>query len=57
MIFPRMCALAEVTWSPKSTTNWNDFVRRLQVHSKRLEQLGINYCLYAPAATETNSAR
>ncbi len=57
MIFPRMGALAEVTWSPKSTTNWNDFVRRLQVHSKRLEQLGINYCLYAPAATETNSAR
>jgi len=29
MIFPRMTALSEVLWSPKSKRNWPDFERRL----------------------------
>ena len=43
MAFPRLCALAEVTWSPKSARDWDDFSRRLQIHARRLDELGINY--------------
>jgi hexosaminidase len=43
MTFPRLCALAEVAWSPKEFRNWEDFTRRLVIHEQRLDQLGINY--------------
>ena len=43
MAFPRLCALAEVLWSPKTSRHWPDFVRRLQVHEQRLDRLGIRY--------------
>jgi len=43
MAFPRLCALAEATWSPVSVRDWPDFQRRLQVHARRLDQLGLNY--------------
>jgi hexosaminidase len=43
MVFPRLCALAEVLWSPKDSRNWNDFTRRLHFDCRRLEQLGVNY--------------
>jgi len=43
MIFPRECAIAEITWSSKSSHNRDDFMRRLQIHAQRLDELGINY--------------
>lgn len=43
MIFPRLCALAEVDWSPKAARNWADFQRRLQVEKRRLAVMGVNY--------------
>lgn len=43
MIFPRLCALAEVAWSQKAARNWNDFNRRLQINNQRLDVLGVNY--------------
>ena len=43
MIFPRMCALSEVVWSPKDSRNWADFANRFEVHSRRLDELGVNY--------------
>ena len=43
MIFPRLCALAEVLWSPKDSRNWNDFTRRWQTDCRRLDQLHVNY--------------
>jgi len=43
MIFPRLCALAEVVWSPKESRDLEDFSRRLLTDERRLEQLGINY--------------
>jgi len=43
MAFPRLCALAEVTWSAKASRNWDDFTRRLQTQFQRFEQLGVNY--------------
>jgi hexosaminidase len=43
MMFPRLSALAEVTWSPKAARNWDDFNRRLKTDELRLDQLGVNY--------------
>jgi len=43
MSFPRLCALAEVVWSPKSSRDWDDFKRRLDQHCLRLDQWGVNY--------------
>ena len=43
MIFPRECAIAEITWSSPASHNWDDFLRRLQIHAQRLDELGINY--------------
>src|SRR5260370_34701304 len=43
MIFPRLTALAEATWSPKSAHDLDNFSRRLQIEFQRFDQLGINY--------------
>ncbi|HXF11148.1 MAG TPA: beta-N-acetylhexosaminidase [Desulfuromonadaceae bacterium] len=43
MMWPRACALAEATWSPKESRDYADFLRRLQVHAKRLDEMGVNY--------------
>ena len=43
MVFPRLCALAEVVWSPKAARNWDDFSRRVRIDCQRLDQLGTNH--------------
>jgi hexosaminidase len=43
MMFPRLSALAEVAWSPPSTRNYNDFMRRLQIQGRRFDLMGVNY--------------
>ncbi|HMD13794.1 MAG TPA: family 20 glycosylhydrolase, partial [Bacteroidota bacterium] len=43
MIFPRICALAEVVWSPKELRNYSDFRKRLIRHFSLLDMIGINY--------------
>jgi len=43
MTFPRLCALAEVVWSPKTVRNWEDFLSRLSKNEKRFDVLGVNY--------------
>lgn len=43
MAFPRLCALAEVAWSPQHARDQGDFLRRLQVHLTRLDVLGVRY--------------
>ena len=43
MIFPRVFAIAEVTWSPKETRDYDEFLRRLKTDEHRLDQLGVNY--------------
>ena len=48
MIFPRLSALAEVTWSARDARNRDDFYRRLGSDEKRLDCLGVNYCRTAP---------
>jgi len=44
MAFPRLCALAEVTWTPKERRDWGSFSRRLADHRVRLDGLGVRYC-------------
>jgi len=48
MMFPRLCALAEVNWSPAAARNWEDFQQRLQAQFQRFDQLGVNYRRGAP---------
>jgi hexosaminidase len=43
MAFPRLTALAEVVWSPKSARDFDDFKRRLREHDRRLDLAGINH--------------
>jgi hexosaminidase len=41
MIFPRICALAESFWSPREPKDLADFAKRLAIHQRRLEELGL----------------
>jgi hexosaminidase len=43
MIFPRECAMAEVLWSPKNSRKWDDFLARVKINERRLDELGVNY--------------
>jgi hexosaminidase len=43
MVFPRMCALAEVNWTPKEKKDFVNFEKRVEVELKRLDYLGINH--------------
>jgi hexosaminidase len=52
MVFPRLCALAEVDWSPKASRNWDDFSRRVRIDCLRLDQLGVNHRAVSATAEE-----
>jgi hexosaminidase len=43
MAFPRLCALAEVLWTPMALRDYSDFARRLPVELVRLHALDVNY--------------
>jgi len=43
MVWPRATALAEVGWTSKEGKNFEDFSKRMEVHKKRLDFLGVNY--------------
>lgn len=43
MVYPRACALAEVSWTSPELKNWDDFSRRLKTHLQRLHAQGVNY--------------
>lgn len=43
LVFPRLCAFAEVGWSSKDRRDWESFKTRLKPHGRRLDELGINY--------------
>src|SRR5436309_179689 len=43
MVFPRLCALAEVLWTPREARDYADFTRRLATHLERLAVLDVNY--------------
>jgi len=43
MLYPRVCALAEITWSPEKSIQFDDFSIRLKDHLKRLKAFDIHY--------------
>ncbi len=43
MTFPRLCAIAELTWSPKSKKDYQQFLRKMESHYPRLEQRHVIY--------------
>ena len=44
MTYPRLLAMAEVTWSKKEDRNFESFSSRLQSHYRLLQRLNVNYC-------------
>ena len=42
-MYPRLCALAEVGWTPAALKNYTDFTNRLVMHKQRLTQMGVNF--------------
>jgi len=43
MLFPRLCALSEVFWSPRALRDFEDFSSRLDTHKRRLDALDTRY--------------
>jgi len=43
MLFPRLCALSEVFWSPGHKRDFEDFCARLGTHERRLGALDVRY--------------
>jgi len=41
--FPRLCATAEITWTPHSQQSYSNFTQRLVVDEQRLSEMGANY--------------
>jgi hexosaminidase len=51
MAFPRLCALAEVVWTPKERKDYAGFLARLEGgHLARLDALGVKYFKLGPTA-------
>ncbi|KGT84317.1 beta-hexosaminidase, partial [Xanthomonas vasicola] len=42
-LFPRLSAVAEVTWSAPAVRNWNSFLARMPAQLQRYKALGIDY--------------
>ena len=43
MLLPRLCALAEVVWSPEKYRDFDSFQMRMEKHYERLNKMGLNY--------------
>lgn len=41
--FPRVCAMAELSWTPAAQKNFIDFTQRLVTHEQRLSAMGMNF--------------
>ena len=43
MLFPRLLALAEISWTADNLKNWDNFINRTQAFMKRLDMMKVNY--------------
>jgi hexosaminidase len=43
MLFPRLCAVAEVAWTPQKRRDWDDFRVRVAAQGPRWESAGVAY--------------
>ncbi len=48
MVFPRMCALSEMVWTPKDLRNYDDFTERMGAQYNRLTFADVNYRVPTP---------
>ncbi|MDR0698546.1 MAG: family 20 glycosylhydrolase [Tannerella sp.] len=55
MTYPRIIALAEITWSPKEQRDYKDFERRIANQLVRLDGHRINYHIPLPEQSELSS--
>ncbi len=51
LIWPRLLALAELTWTPYERRNWDDFKRRIPDQREYLKSLGIDLAKESPFLT------
>jgi hexosaminidase len=54
MAWPRLCALAEVVWSPQAARDFRRFEARLAPHLDRLKILDVNFRPYTGVAIESS---
>ena len=47
-VFPRLCALSEVAWSPRAVRDYENFSQRMLTHYRRLEELGVKFFFRPP---------
>ncbi|MBN2447815.1 MAG: family 20 glycosylhydrolase, partial [Phycisphaerae bacterium] len=47
-VFPRLCAIAEIGWTPESHRDFAQFKQRLETHYGRLDALGVDYFIAPP---------
>ena len=55
-LYPRLAALAEITWSAQENKDYNDFLRRMNNQFVRLDMHGINYHIPLPEGPVSNIA-
>ncbi|HZX74576.1 MAG TPA: family 20 glycosylhydrolase, partial [Cyclobacteriaceae bacterium] len=56
MVYPRACAMAEVLWTPPQQRNYEDFLKRMDPHFKRLDAWGVNYAKHILKDVESAKA-
>lgn len=57
-MFPRLCALAEVGWTPQAERNYADFDKRLaRTHFERMWNMGIRFRIPAPEVDAKGNVR
>ena len=57
-LFPRLCALAEVGWTPQELRDYADFDGRLmRTHFERMWQMGIKFRIPAPTVDADGNVR
>jgi hexosaminidase len=45
--------MAEVVWSPKESRDYNDFLNRMKIHFKRLDEWKVNYAKHILKETDS----
>ncbi len=54
MALPRMCALAELVWTPQNLRDYERFIYRMGAHYARLDAMDVNYRIPPPVIKESN---
>ncbi|MBR8536212.1 family 20 glycosylhydrolase [Carboxylicivirga sediminis] len=54
MLYPRLCAFAEVAWSEQQQKNWPEFRRKLETHLERLSHRNVNFFYEVPKPISSN---